>query len=177
MIFFFSFFLSFVIIKTNGMCIFMNYYNDDFMDFAFSMKEMSTCARRGVGAVIVKDDVILGCGYNHTVRGSKACTSDTCIRSLNNIKSGTRQEFCMATHAEQMAMIEALKNGYDIKGSTIYVTDSLCVICSRLICEFELARVYYVDSYPDDLSFKILNNAGVVVSKVDKTNIKVRKKM
>ena len=82
----------------------------------------------------------------------------------------------MATHAEQMAIIEALKDGYDISGSRLYVTDSPCVICSRLICEFDIAEVCYADNYPDELSFEILNNAGVLVRKINnKTKIKTKK--
>ena len=136
----------------------MNKDDNFFMECAFDIKNMSTCARRQVGSVLVKDNEIISYGYNHTVKGSRSCTKTSCIRTKNNIESGTRQEFCMATHAEQMAIIEALKDGYDISGSRLYVTDSPCVICSRLICEFDIAEVCYADNYPDELSFEILSN-------------------
>lgn len=148
-----------------------NYY----MDIACLEKEKSTCARRGVGAVIVKNNMIIGKGYNHTVKGSMPCTEDTCIRKINNITSGTRQEYCMAIHAEQSAIIDAYKNGYNTENSTIYITDSPCVICARLICEFGITKVYYKDSYPDELSFKILNNASIDIYKIN--NNKVKKKV
>ncbi len=154
----------------------MNKDDNFFMECAFDIKNMSTCARRQVGSVLVKDNEIISYGYNHTVKGSRSCTKTSCIRTKNNIESGTRQEFCMATHAEQMAIIEALKDGYDISGSRLYITDSPCVICSRLICEFDIAEVCYADNYPDELSFEILNNAGVLVRKINnKTKIKTKK--
>lgn len=138
-----------------------------YMSLASYMAKLSTCVRRGVGAVIVLNDKIISSGYNHTVKGSTPCTSETCIRKINNIPSGTRQEFCMATHAEQMAIIEACKEGYDLKGASIYVNDSPCVICARLICEFDFKKVFYMSEYPDKLSFYILSNANIETEKIN----------
>ncbi len=148
--------------------------NNYYMSLAYLEKEKSTCARRGVGAIIVKDNLIIGRGFNHTVVGSKPCTIDTCIRLKNNIKSGTRQEYCVATHAEQAAIIDAYKNGYNLEGSSIYITDSPCVICARLICEFGIKEVFFKDSYPDELSFEILENAGITVEKISDYKVKRR---
>lgn len=152
---------------------------EKWMDLAKKVQEQSSCVRRHVGAVIVRDDQLLSYGFNHTPNNIPQCTEETCIRKINNIKSGTRHEMCLAVHAEQNALIMALKKGINVEGATIYVTDSPCIICTKLLINAGIKTVYYDNNYPDELSLQLLNQAGVDIIKYNakeqvKTKIKER---
>lgn len=135
--------------------------NDKFMKIALEEAKNANCAKGKVGAVIVFDGKILGKGNNSVPKGCKPCTVDTCLRKKYNLKSGERQEICRVVHAEQNAILNALKNGYDLSDSTIYVTKSPCMICAKLIINVGIKRVIYANKYPDKEAFKILEESGV----------------
>ena len=99
-----------------------------FMNMAQLVATRSTCVRRQVGAVIVKDKRVLSTGYNGAPKGSKHCDELGCIRVKLNVPSGTRHELCRGVHAEQNAVIQAAYFGVSVKDSTIYTTDRKSVV-------------------------------------------------
>lgn len=142
-------------------------WDEYFMDIVEIIKGRSTCLRRKVGAVIVKDRRILTTGYNGAPSGCKHCDEVGCLRQQMNIPSGQRHELCRASHAEQNAIVQAAMHGVSIDGGTIYVTDQPCVICSKLIINAGLKRVVFKGSYPDELSMELLKEAGIIVDKYE----------
>ncbi|GMQ57682.1 cytidine/deoxycytidylate deaminase family protein [Vallitalea sediminicola] len=142
-------------------------WDEYFMDIVEIIKGRSTCLRRKVGAVIVKDRRILTTGYNGAPSGCKHCAEVGCLRQQMNIPSGQRHELCRASHAEQNAIVQAAMHGVSIDGGTIYVTDQPCVICSKLIINAGLKRVVFKGSYPDELSMELLKEASIIVDKYE----------
>lgn len=142
-------------------------WDEYFMDMLEVVKTRSTCIRRQVGAIIVKDHKIISTGYNGAPKGLKHCTKDTCIRLKNNIKSGERHELCRATHAEQNAIISAATMGVSVGGADIYITDSPCILCSKMLINAGIKRIVYKGNYPDEFSMELLKEAGVEVVKYD----------
>lgn len=135
--------------------------DDKFMKIAFEESKNANCAKGKVGAVIVLNEEILGKGNNSVPKGCIPCTIDTCLRKKYNLKSGERQEICRVVHAEQNAILNSLKNGYDLNNSTIYVTKFPCMICAKLIINVGIKKVIYAKKYSDEEAFKILKEAEV----------------
>ena len=143
-------------------------WDECFMEIAEIVKTRSTCMRRQIGAVIVKDNRIITTGYNGAPSGSRHCTEiGTYYRQEHNIPSGERHEMCRALHAEQNAIIQAARIGNTTDGATIYVTNQPCVICAKMCINAGIRRIVYKDSYPDELAVKMLNEAGIELVKMD----------
>lgn len=138
-------------------------WDEYFMGIVELVKERSTCMRRQVGALIVKDKRILSTGYNGAPMAVPHCEETGCLRIQMGIPSGTRHELCRAVHAEQNAIVQAAYHGISLKDSTLYVTDSPCVICAKLAINAGITKVIYKGNYPDELSKKLLSEAGVRV--------------
>jgi dCMP deaminase len=138
------------------------------MDIVELIKTRSTCLRRQVGAVIVKDRRILASGYNGAPMGTKHCEEIGCLRDKLNIPSGQRHEICRAAHAEQNAIVQAAFSGTCIKDSDMYITTQPCSICAKLIINSGIKRIVFKGDYPDELSMSLLNEAGVRVVKYQK---------
>ncbi len=135
-----------------------------FMKLAKEVSTWSTCVRREVGSVIVRDKRIIATGYNGAPSGVLSCEEKGyCIRDRLSIASGTRQEICYATHAEQNALVQASKLGISVDGATIYVTHQPCIICAKLIINAGIKRVVYAYDYPDYCSIELLKQAGVEI--------------
>ena len=137
-----------------------------FMEIAKVVSSWSTCIRNGrqVGAVIVRDKRIIATGYNGAPSGVLSCAErNECLRDKLGIVSGTRQELCYATHAEQNALVQAAKLGVSVEGATIYVTHRPCTICTKLIINASIKRIVYGYNYPDEFSIKLLNEAGIEI--------------
>ena len=131
--------------------------------------QRSTCLRRKVGAVIVKDKHIIATGYNGAPRGLKHCVElGGCLREKLKIPSGQRHELCRALHAEQNAIIQAATLGQSIEDGTIYITHQPCAICAKMIINAGLKRIVVKEGYPDDLSVEILDEAGLKIVMLDK---------
>lgn len=143
-------------------------WDEYFMNIVELIKERSTCMRREVGALIVKDKRILTSGYNGAPAGCVHCSEIGCIRQELNIPSGERHELCRASHAEQNAIVQAAMYGVSINGGTIYVTAQPCAICSKLIINSGIKRVVYKGDYPDELSLQLLSEASIDVVKWEK---------
>lgn len=139
-------------------------WNEYFMELAVLTAQRSTCLRRQVGAVIVKDRHIIATGYNGAPRGIKHCEDrGGCLRQKMNIPSGERHELCMALHAEQNAIIQAASLGQSVEGATIYVTHQPCVICAKMIINAGIQEIIVREGYPDQLSREILDEAGIKI--------------
>lgn len=142
-------------------------WDEYFMNIVELIKERSTCLRRQVGAMIVKDKRILTTGYNGAPAGCAHCEELGCMRESLKIPSGERHELCRASHAEQNAIVQAAMYGVAIKDSTIYVTAQPCVICSKLIINSGIKRVVYKGEYPDELSLQLLEEAKIQVNRIE----------
>ena len=99
-------------------------WDEYFLKLAFEVSKRSTCLRRAVGAIIVKDRRILATGYNGVPSGLRHCEETGCLREQLGVPSGQRHEICRGLHAEQNAIIQAARYGIDIEGSSIYITPS-----------------------------------------------------
>ncbi|MCG8541572.1 MAG: cytidine/deoxycytidylate deaminase family protein [Clostridia bacterium] len=142
-------------------------WDEYFMEMAEVVKNRSTCLRRRVGAVIVKDKRILTTGYNGAPSNTAHCLDIGCYREKMNIPSGERAELCRGTHAEQNAIIQAAYHGVSIKDSVLYVTLQPCVLCAKMVINAGIKTIYFKGNYPDELSLKILEEAGVELIKYD----------
>ena len=139
-------------------------WDEYFMKAAELAATRSTCLRRHVGAVIVKDRHIIATGYNGAPRGIKHCSErGGCLRQQMGIPSGQRHELCMALHAEQNAIIQAATTGSSVEGATIYVTHQPCVICAKMIINAGIKHIIVREGYPDELAVQLLEEAGIDV--------------
>ncbi len=138
-------------------------WEEYFMDIARLVARRSTCLRRQVGAVLVKDKNILATGYNGTPSGITHCAETGCLREQLKVPSGERHELCRGLHAEQNAIIQAARHGVNISGATLYCTNSPCIICTKMLINAGIRRVVYLDGYPDTLSMDMLGEAGIEV--------------
>lgn len=139
-------------------------WDNRFMEMAKLVSSWSTCVRRKVGAIIVKDKRIIATGYNGAPVGVESCIEKGyCLRDKMGIESGTRAEYCYATHAEQNAIVQAAKLGISVDGGTIYITHRPCGICTKLIINSGIKRIVYGYHYPDDFSMEILKQTDIEV--------------
>jgi len=141
-------------------------WQEYFMDITRMVAKRSTCLRRQVGAVVVKDKRILATGYNGAPSGLKHCHEVGCLREDSSIPSGVRHELCRGLHAEQNAIIQAAFHGITIKGATLYCTNKPCVICSKMIINAGIRKIIYEDGYDDPLSDRMLQEAGLEVERL-----------
>lgn len=142
-------------------------WEDYFMEMAELTAKRSTCLRRHVGAVIVKDKHVIASGYNGAPKGIAHCDErGGCLRQKLSVPSGQRHELCMALHAEQNAIIQAACLGQSVEGATIYVTHQPCVICAKMIINAGIDRIVVKEGYPDELAIEILEEAGKKVIQI-----------
>ncbi|MBM3234166.1 hypothetical protein FJZ19_03660 [Candidatus Pacearchaeota archaeon] len=143
-------------------------WDEYFMKMAALIAERSTCLRHHVGAVIVKDKRVMATGYNGAARGIKDCKERGCLRNELNIPSGTRHEICRAIHAEQNAIIQGAIHGVKLDGAIIYCTHTPCMICAKMIVQTGIKEVASYHDYSDADARKFLEEAGVLLRKIEK---------
>lgn len=136
-------------------------WDDYFMDIADLVASRSTCLRRQVGCVVVKDRRILSTGYNGAPSGVAHCSETGCRRQREGIPSGERAEMCRGVHAEQNAIIQGARYGVILQGATVYTTTEPCSICTKMIINAGIEEIIYKGDYPDELSQQLLKEAGV----------------
>jgi len=136
-------------------------WDDYFMEIAHLVKKRSTCRRRQVGAVAVREKRILATGYNGAPSGLPHCLDIGCLRESEGVPSGQRHELCRGLHAEQNVIIQAARHGVSIAGADLYCTDQPCAICAKMLINAGIRRIVYGDGYPDELSLSLLEQAGV----------------
>jgi len=131
------------------------------MELAELVATRSTCLRRQVGAVLVRDKHILTTGFNGAPAGMAHCLDIGCIRDEMKIASGTRQEICRAVHAEQNAIIQCALHGVSSQNSVIYVTHQPCTICTKILINAGVKRIVYKNSYPDKFAQDLIREVGI----------------
>lgn len=136
-------------------------WDDYFMRMAHLVATRSTCLRRRVGAVTVKDRMVLATGYNDTPRGISNCGEGGCGRCASDVPSGTSHDTCLCLHAEMNCVVQAAYHGVAIAGGTIYVTYQPCLICAKLLLNVGLKRIVFEGTYPDPLALEMLKKADV----------------
>jgi len=141
-------------------------WDEYFIDIVNLIKTRSTCLRRQVGALIVKDKRILATGYNGAPIGCKHCSEVGCLREELKIPSGERHELCRAMHAEQNAIVQAAYSGTSINDSTLYVTHQPCILCSKMAINAGIKEIVFIGDYPDRLSIELLNEANIILRKI-----------
>ncbi len=138
-----------------------------FMAIARLVAQRSTCTRRAVGAVLVRDKRLLSTGYNGAPSGIRHCSETGCLRRQLNVPSGERHELCRGIHAEQNAIIQAAYHGVSIKGATLFCTNLPCSICAKMIINAGIVRICYAEGYADQLSGRMLTEAGIPLIQIE----------
>ena len=136
-------------------------WDEYFMSLARLAATRSTCLRRHVGAVIVKDRMVLSTGYNDTPRGLRNCGDGGCARCASDAAAGTGLDTCLCLHAEQNAIIQAAYHGVAIAGGAIYCTHQPCLTCAKMVVNAGLVRIVYAAPYPDPVAEQLLHDASV----------------
>ena len=134
-----------------------------FMTLANQVATRTTCVRRGVGCVLVRDKRILATGYNGAPTGLRHCFETGCLRQQLHVPSGQKHELCRALHAEQNALIQAARYGISVEGATLYVNTQPCVLCAKMIINAGIVEVVYQNPYPDELAMSMLEEAGMCI--------------
>ena len=132
-----------------------------FMDITRLVATRSTCMRRQVGAILVKDRNILATGYNGVPSGISHCDATGCLREQLHIPSGERHELCRGLHAEQNAIVQAARHGINIDGATLYCTTMPCIICTKMIINAGIRAIVYGEGYADELAREMINESGI----------------
>lgn len=138
-------------------------WDEYFMEMAMVAAKRSTCLRRKVGAVIVKNKQILASGYNGTPMGLPHCEDVGCLREQLKVPSGKNHELCRGVHAEQNAICQAAFHGVSVRGATIYVTNQPCVVCTKMLINAGIERVVYANPYPDELAQEMMNESQMKI--------------
>ena len=136
-------------------------WDEYFMNFAKLARSRSTCLRRGVGAVLVKDKNILATGYNGAPSGQPHCAEVGCLRERQQVPSGEKHELCRGLHAEQNAIIQAAYHGVSIRGSDLYCTTFPCTICTKMLINAGIVRIFYEEGYADELAQEMLAGSNI----------------
>jgi len=138
------------------------------MDITHLVAKRSTCLRRQVGAVLVKNKKILATGYNGAPSRLEHCLDIGCLRQKRRIPSGERHELCRGLHAEQNAIIQAAYHGVEIHGAAIYCTNHPCIICSKMIINAGIQKIVYEEGYADTLAQEMLKESGINIEKFNR---------
>jgi dCMP deaminase len=141
-------------------------WDDYFMEMARVIAKRSTCLRRRVGALLVREKRILATGYNGAPAGLPHCAEVGCRRADLGIPSGQRVELCRALHAEQNAIIQAALHGVTTRGAVLYCTTQPCVTCAKMLINAGIVRVAYAGDYADDLAREMLAEARIDLVRV-----------
>lgn len=132
-----------------------------FMEICYLVSKRSTCIRRQIGAIIVKDKRILSTGYNGVPIKIEHCFDRGCLREKLNIPSGEKHELCRGLHAEQNAIIQAGLYGISVKDSILYCTHQPCIVCAKMLINVGIKKIIFEGSYPDNLSLEMLKEANI----------------
>ena len=143
-------------------------WDEYFLSIAELVSTRSTCMRRKVGAVIVKNKQVLATGYNGAPSGITHCSKVGCMREKLKVPSGERHELCRALHAEQNAFLQAARHGVSLEGATLYITTQPCSICAKMIINVGIKNIIIQGTYPDELALDFLKEAGVTIQVEEK---------
>jgi dCMP deaminase len=141
-------------------------WDEYFMQISNLVSKRSTCLRRRVGAIIVKNRRILATGYNGTPSKITHCADAGCLRIRLKIPSGQRHELCRGLHAEQNALLQAALYGISVEGASLYITNQPCIICAKMIINAGIREIVIADGYPDKMAQDFLKEAGIKVRRI-----------
>ncbi|MCD5397332.1 cytidine/deoxycytidylate deaminase family protein [candidate division NPL-UPA2 bacterium] len=144
-------------------------WDDYFLKVAELISQRSTCLRRKVGVVIVKDKRMISSGYNGAPTGLVHCEEIGCLRMKMKVPRGERHELCRGLHGEQNAIIQAALYGVSIRGATLYVTHQPCSVCAKMIINAGIQRIVIIKGYPDEMARIMLREAGIPLVKNSET--------
>ena len=142
-------------------------FNDIYMELAVNLAKRSHCIKRHVGAVLTKETRIISIGYNGPPAGTHNCDVEFPDTGCAVDSKGSCS---LAIHAEQNAILYAVKNNASVEGSTLYVTLSPCLACARIIYSMGIEKVIYLKSYAEykgleiDEGIDFLDRFGIVTS-------------
>lgn len=136
-------------------------WDDYFMEMTKLTATRSSCLRRHVGAVLVKETRVIATGYNGAPAGVTHCEVTGCLRQKLNVPSGQRHELCRGLHAEQNAIIQAALYGVSTEGTTIYCTTKPCSICTKMIINAKITKIVYGEYYEDSLADELLKDTDI----------------
>ena len=131
------------------------------MSIAQQVATRSTCLRRQVGCIVVLEKRIVSTGYNGAPSGLPHCEEVGCIRETQGVASGERHELCRGLHAEQNAVIQAAVHGTAMRGSTVYCTHKPCILCTKMLINAGVRRVYYAEGYGDTMADELARGANM----------------
>lgn len=134
----------------------LNKYDKAYLRIAKEWSRLSYCKRKQVGAIIVRDKMIISDGYNGTPSGFENCCED---------EEGLTNWYVL--HAEANAILKVAKSTQSCEGATLYITLSPCKECSKLIHQSGIKRVVYQLGYKDTSGVDFLNKAGVIVEQIE----------
>jgi len=138
-------------------------WDEYFLEVAGLVSKRSTCLRRSVGAVLVKEKKILATGYNGAPSGIRHCIDIGCIREKLKIPSGQRHELCQGLHAEQNVLLQAALYGISTRKSTLYITNQPCAICAKMLINAGIKEIVISGGYPDKLARRFLKEARIKI--------------
>ena len=141
-------------------------WDEYFMTIVRDVATRSTCRRRKVGAILVKDKRIIATGYNGGPTGLAHCLEIGCLREQLGIPSGQQHELCRGVHAEQNAIIQAARYGVHTDGSVLYCTTQPCVQCTKMLLNAGVTEIVFSEGYPDGLALQLLEESGITVRKL-----------
>ncbi len=141
-------------------------WDDYFLELTRVVAKRSTCLRRHVGAILVKDDRIIATGYNGAPQGLKHCLEAGCLREEMGVPSGVRYELCRGVHAEQNAIINAARYGVSTMDAILYCTDQPCILCARMLINAGIKKVIHQGDFADNVALQFFEEAGIEVKKI-----------
>ncbi|WP_226065783.1 deoxycytidylate deaminase [Kaistella polysaccharea] len=141
----------------------MTKFDVAYLEMAMVWSHLSHCKRKQVGALIVKDRMIISDGYNGTPSGFENCCED---------ETGKTQWFVL--HAEANAILKLARSTQSAKDATLYLTLSPCKECSKLILQAGISKVVYIDEYSDEDGIEFLKNHGIELLRVSHETLKLK---
>ncbi|SMP02114.1 deoxycytidylate deaminase [Chryseobacterium profundimaris] len=139
----------------------MNKFDKAYLKMAQEWAKLSYCKRKQVGALIVKDRMIISDGYNGTPSGFENCCED-----------GEGKTYWYVLHAEANAILKLSASTQSAKGATLYLTLSPCKECSKLILQAGITRLVYINEYSDDDGISFLKNHGIEIIQISEYELK-----
>lgn len=143
-------------------------WDEYFIDIAKLVARRSTCMRRQVGTLIVKNKRILATGYNGAPSGITHCEVVGCLREKLGIVSGEHHELCRGLHGEQNAILQAALYGASVEGATLYCTNQPCIICAKMLINAGIKEIVIQDGYPDPMAMEFLKEAKIPIRTLKK---------
>lgn len=142
-------------------------WDEYFMAIVDDVATRSTCCRRKVGAILVKDKRVIATGYNGGPTGLAHCLDIGCLRQKLGIPSGQQHELCRGVHAEQNAIIQAARYGVHTDGSILYCTTQPCAQCTKMLLNAGVTEIVFREGYPDGLALELLNESQITFRKIE----------